>query len=201
MSDIKQKENSLLVAYDKAAEILKGAEPELACRKTGATYEDRTYGITFLGKVHEIRMSDVSFLGEGIPTIVEVLILHYLTSMEDRPVKGDFVSFSSIPDGMFYFKSFKQRALDKLVSKFGKKPESLVAAAAALGGTRWTAGKYSSIIPVLPKVDLVVQIHEADDEFPAEANILFSDNVVNFLPVEDTAFLGGYLVGALVRAT
>ena len=54
MSDIKQKENSLLVAYDKAAEILKGAEPELACRKTGATYEDRTYGITFLGKVHEI---------------------------------------------------------------------------------------------------------------------------------------------------
>ncbi|MBU8913807.1 MAG: DUF3786 domain-containing protein [Spirochaetales bacterium] len=201
MSDIRQKENSLLVAYDKAAEILRGAEPELVCRKTGATCEDGTYGITFLGKVHEICLPEVSFLGKGIPTIVEVLILHYLTCMEDKPVKGDLISFSSIPNGMFYFKSFKQRALDKLVGSFAKKPELLVTAAAVLGGTKWTAGEYSAIIPVFPKLDLVVQIYEADDEFPAEANILFSDNVVNFLPVEDTAFIGGYLVGALVRAT
>ena len=201
MSDITQKENSLLVAYTRAAEILKGANPDAICRRTGATYEDGTYGITFLGAVYEIRLPDVVFTREGTPTIVEVLILHYLTTAENKPAGGEFISFSNIPNGMFYFKSFKQRALDKLVSKFGKKPEQLVAAAAVLGGTTWTAGEYSFIIPVFPKVNLVVQLFEADDEFPAEANILFSDNIVNFLPVEDTAFLGGYLVGALARVT
>ncbi|MEE8440539.1 MAG: DUF3786 domain-containing protein, partial [Spirochaetia bacterium] len=102
-----------------------------------------------------------------------------------------------IPNGMFYFKSFKRRALDKLVGKFGKEPETLITAGAVFSGREWTTGDYSSIIPVFPKVEMVVQIHEADDEFPAEANILFSDNIVNFLPVEDTAFLGGYVVGAL----
>ena len=75
-----------------------------------------------------------------------------------------------------------------------------MAAAAALGGQKWTTGDHSSVIPVFPRIDVVVQIYEGDDEFPAEANILFSDNIVNFLPVEDTAFLGGWVVSALVRA-
>jgi len=201
MADKTQKENSLVVAYDRAAEILRRAEPDSVCTRTGATYESEIYGVTLLGTVYEIRMPDVSFVREGTPTILEVLVLHYLTTMEEKPVTGEFISFSNIPNGMFYFTSFKQRALDKLVGRFAKKPEMLVAAGAALGGRKWTAGKYSSVIPVFPKIDLVVQIYEADDEFPAEANMLFSDNIVNFLPAEDTAFLGGYLVGALVRVT
>ncbi len=200
VSHERQNENSLLVAYGRAAEILKEADPAVVCRKTGATFEDGKYSVTFLGTPYDISMPEVSFVSESIPTIVEVLILHYLTTAENNPVKGEFVGFSGIPNGMFYFKSFKRRALDKLVGKFRKEPEMLVEAGAALAGKEWTAGDYSSIIPVFPKIDMVVQINEADDEFPAEANILFSDNIVNFLPVEDTAFLGGYVVGALVDA-
>ena len=202
-SDIKetqeqQKENSLLVAYNKAAGILKKAVPGDICRKTGAVFENNSYKITFLGTIYEIGMPEVSFITQGVPTIVEVLILHYLTTREDKPVRGEFISFNSIPNGMFYFKSFQQRALDKLISNFEKNPEKLAAAGAALGGKKWTTGDYSSIIPVFPKIDMVVQIYEADDEFPIEANILFSDNIVNFLPAEDTAFLGGYMVRSLV---
>ncbi|MCK5197073.1 MAG: DUF3786 domain-containing protein [Spirochaetales bacterium] len=198
MSDTTQKENSLLVAYNKAAQILKKEKPDDICRKTGAIFENSSYEITFLGTIYEIGMPEVNFITEGVPTIVEVLILHYLTTMEDKPVRGEFVSFNSIPNGMFYFKSFQQRALDKLISNFEKNPAELVAAGAALGGEKWTTGDYSSIIPVFPKIDMVVQIYKADDEFPAEANILFSDNIVNFLPAEDTAFLGGYMVRSLV---
>ncbi len=198
--ETQQKENSLLVAYNKAAGILKKAEPSDICRKTGAIFENSSYKIIFLGTIYEISMPEVSFIAQGVPTIVEVLILHYLTTMKDKPVRGEFVSFSGIPDGMFYFKSFQQRALDKLINHFEKNPGKLVAAGAALGGEKWTTGDYSSIIPVFPKIDMVVQIYKADDEFPIEVNILFSDNIVNFLPVEDTAFLGGYLVRALVDA-
>ena len=200
MSDTRQKENSLLVAYNKAAQILKKEEPGVICRKTGSIFGKGRYKITFLGTIYEISMPEVRFITEGVPTIVEVLILHYLTTMKDKPVRGEFVSFNNIPNGMFYFKAFQQRALDKLISNFEKKPGKLVTAGALLGGKKWTTGDYSSIIPVFPKIDLVVQIYKADDEFPTEANILFSDNIVNFLPAEDTAFLGGYLVRALVDA-
>lgn len=205
MSDIRekqeqQKENSLLVAYGKAARLLQESDPGTVCARTGVVFENGTYKITFLGTIYEISMPEVRFITEGVPTIVEVLILHYLTTMKDKPVRGEFISFNNIPNGMFYFKAFQQRALDKLISNFEKKPEKLVTAGALLGGKKWTTGDYSSIIPVFPKIDLVVQIYKADDEFPTEANILFSDNIVNFLPAEDTAFLGGYLVRALVDA-
>jgi hypothetical protein len=200
MSDTRQKKNSLLVAYNKAAQILKKENPGAICRKTGSIFEKGRYKITFLGTIYEISMPEVRFITEGVPTIVEVLILHYLTTMEDKPVRGEFVSFNNIPNGMFYFKAFQQRALDKLISNFEKKPGKLVTAGALLGGEKWTTGDYSSIIPVFPKIDLVVQIYMADDEFPSRANILFSDNIVNFLSAEDIAFLGGYLVRALVDA-
>lgn len=197
MSDIRQKENSLIVAYDKAAHILKKSEPDNICKKTGTSYEKNRYKIKFMDSIYEIQMPEVSFLNEKVPIIVQVLILHYMTTMENQPVRGEFINFSSIPGGMFYFRSFKQRALDKLISTFEGRPEKLLSSAKSLGGDKWTTGEYSSIIPIFPKINMVVQYYKGDDEFPPEANILFSDSIVNFLPVEDTAFLGGYLAGTL----
>ncbi len=199
MTDARQKENSLLVAYDKAALILRKSDPDKICGKTGAVFENSIYKITFLGTIYEISMPDVSFITGSAPTIVEVLILHYLVSEKDEPAKGEFISFRGIPAGMFYFKSFQKRALDKLISVFKDSPEKLITAGTALGGKQWSAGDYSVIIPVFPRIDMVFQIYRADDEFPAEANILYSDSIINFLPAEDSAFLGGYLVGALAR--
>ncbi|MBI9105986.1 MAG: DUF3786 domain-containing protein [Spirochaetales bacterium] len=200
MSNTRQIENSLLVAYDKAACILENAKSGEICRKTGAIFENGTYKIAFLSGIYEISMPEVRFITKGVPIIVQVLILHYLTSMDENPVRGEFISFRGIPGGMFYFKSFQQRALDKLISNFIKRPEELLEAGASLGGKKWITGDYSVVIPVFPKIDMVVQIFKADDEFPLEANILYSDNITNFLPAEDAAFLGGYLVGILSRA-
>jgi hypothetical protein len=197
MSEARQKRNSLLVAYKKAAILLKKAQPEVICRKTGAVFEKGAYNINFLSKLYEISMPEVQFITQATPTIVEVLILHYLISEEDTPVKGEFISFRGIPGGMFYFKSFQQRALDKLISILGDSPEKLISAGTALGGKKWSAGDYSVVIPVFPKIDMVAQIYKADDEFPAAANILYSDNITNFLPAEDAAFLGSYFVGAI----
>lgn len=197
---MKQKENSLQVAYDSAAEILKKADPKEICGKTGALYEKSCYKVRFLKKLYEIKMPSVDFTPPGLPAIVEVLILHYLTAEKDAPKVKEFVNFSTIPDGMFYQKAFNRRALDKVIDRFGGDPEGLMAAGTALGGRKWTSGEYSVIVPVFPRIDLVVQLFPADEEFPVQANILFPDNIGNFLPVEDTALLGGYLVGALSRS-
>jgi len=200
MSEARQKENSLLVAYEKAAAILKKSQPPALCRKTGAVFGNGSYKIAFLGTSYEISMPETKFSLPEVPEIVQVLILHYLTSTGNKPVKGEYISFNGIPGGMFYFKSFQQRALDKLIVNFQKNPEKLLEAGSKLGGKKWTTGDYSVIIPIFPKIDMVVQIFTADDEFPAEANILYSDNTVNFLPAEDAAFLGGYLAGTLSAA-
>lgn len=199
MTDSDQKKNSLIVAHRKAGQILAEADPEAICDRTGASFTDGAFQVEFLGKAYQIRVPDVAFVSRGLPTIGEVLILHYLTSQENKPVRGEFVNFRSIPGGMFYAMSFQRRAVDRLLASFGKDPERLLDAAQSMGGQRWTTGDYSSVIPVFPRIDIVVQIYRGDDEFPPQANILFSDSVVNFLPVEDTAFLGGWVVSSLAR--
>ena len=44
-------------------------------------------------------------------------------------------------------------------------------------------------------------LHTEDEEFAAEANILFSGEIVNFLPLEDVAVLAGLIATRLARAT
>jgi hypothetical protein len=146
-------------------------------------------------------MPEVAFSEHHQILIVNVMILHYLTSAgAEPPAQGRYTSFSGIPGGMFYVASFQRRALDMLLTRFGENPDALVKAGISFGGSRWDTGDYAVSVPVLPRITLVFQIFEGDDEFPAEANILFPDNIGSFLPVEDTAFLGGYVVGALARA-
>ncbi len=197
MSDVRQKENSLLTAYTRAAQILRIEQSSEICRKTGAVFENSIYKINFIGTDYEIIMPEVRFITPGTITIIEVLILHYLTATDRQTVNGDFISFKGIPGGMFYFKSFQQRVLNKLIENFKDTPENLLKAGEAIGGKKWGIGDYSVAIQVFPRIEMVVQLFPADDEFPPDANILFSDSIVNFLPAEDAAFLGGYLVGNL----
>jgi hypothetical protein len=43
-------------------------------------------------------------------------------------------------------------------------------------------------------------LHGGDEEFPAAANILFRDEIVNFLPLEDVAVLAGLIATRLAKS-
>lgn len=193
-----QQENSLKVAYKKAAEILLSMEPAEVCERTGAVIEDSSYNIRFIDTTYRIVIPQVEFR-EKIPLILQVLILHYLTERNGPASSEALVNFSSIPGGMFYFESFKRRVLDKLVREFGEEPERLTDAAEKLGGRSWEKG-IGVFIPLFPRIDAVVQVYPEDEEFPSSANFLFTGTVGSFLPVEDIAFMGNYAAGMLIRA-
>jgi len=196
----KQLDNSLLTAYDKAAEILRNTDPEIICIKTGATYSDSSFMVTFLGSDYTINMPQVSFKEQDALLILQVMILHYFTAAGDETIESKLVSFSSLKGGMFYYHSFKQRVLSKLTSLFVRDEAKLISVVETLGRGQWTGSNYSSKISIFPKLDLLIQLFPGDDEFPSSVNVLFSDNIVNYLPIEDIAFLGGYVLKTLERA-
>ena len=73
-------------------------------------------------------------------------------------------------------------------------------AAGKLGGHRASFGDLSAVIPVFPRIDAMVVMHFGDEEFPPEASILFRDDIVNHLPVEDVAVLSTMIALRLHRA-
>lgn len=198
---IAQEENSLLTAHANAAALLDNEQPRVVCERTGALFEDGEYCLDFMDRTYRIGMPGAVFAEPRDITIVEVLLLHYLTTTGNHPAPGSPAGFASIPGAMFYFPSFKRRALDRLVSAFGTRPDELGKAISSLGGSRWSTGEHSWSIPVFPRIDVICQIFPGDDEFPPDANLLFTDTVSNLLPTEDTAFLGGYVVGRIIKTS
>ena len=53
-------------------------------------------------------------------------------------------------------------------------------------------GDFAFVLYPLPKIAMYYIFYEADEEFPATVNCLFSDNANSFLPVDGLADLGEY---------
>ena len=129
-----------------------------------------------------------------------ILLLHDLLTADGTPMADQWIAFRNLPGGLGYDAAFRGRASMRLSHAFGTELSTFVDVATAHGGERLTFGDASFLFRALPRVWLAVVVHLADDEFPAEANVLFDGAASHYLPTEDLAVLGGMLAGQLVKA-
>jgi hypothetical protein len=137
--------------------------------------------------------------GEAIPDIAErILVLHYLSA--DPPVgsSGKQITFADLPDGRFYNAAFLRRTRDQLLRAFGANPARLLTAGAAVGASATEVGDASLALRPFPGFGMTVVMWKGDDEFAAEASVLFDEDVRYYLCAEDIAVLSGIVVRRLV---
>ena len=184
-------------AFETAVSLFRAADADDVCAGSGADREDGMIIFSYFGKNYGIDSTDAGFHPDDISLMEKVLILHYLTSNPDKPSsnppKGEYVSFETLPNGMFYNYAFRKFGPAILLKSFGEEPEKILAAEEALNGCRESYGDVSVRFTVLPNIDVIVVLHRGDDEFPPEANILFRDNIIEYLSLEDIARLGGLI--------
>ncbi len=81
---------------------------------------------------------------------------------------------------------------------FGSNVDGLRKAVDRLGGTAIeSSGAVFGVTP-LPYAPMQLIVWEGDEEFPAEANILFDATVGDYLSPEDVAWLAGMVVYRLM---
>ena len=191
------------IAYQKAREDLLARKPEeLAglCERSGAVLNGRTIRLTFFGSRVELRFprsGSLEFLPTDLPLVEKILILHYLLARERKPVKGQMVAFKNLPGASFYDPTYQKRGPRRIARRFGESVEAFRQACRNLGWRETELGDASFQFDILPKIRGLVVLHAGDEEFPAEANILFDDAIVNFLPLEDVAVLAGLIATRL----
>ena len=71
--------------------------------------------------------------------------------------------------------------------------------ARALGGEKTDYGDRAVVIPVLPRVPVVLVFWRGDEEFQPEAHILFDSTVSSYLSTEDIAVLSQQVVFGLIK--
>jgi hypothetical protein len=155
---------------------------------------DRTYLVSY--PLFEFK--DQADSAQDIPIQEQVLILHYLMAAEVPDLSGDWVSYREIPGASFYYGAFVKRAVDPLKKAFGQNIYGFSQAAQKLQACKIENGDAGFEFRALPAVPLQLILWEGDDEFPAEANILFDKTIGRILSPEDVAWLAGMVVYRLI---
>ena len=155
---------------------------------------DRIYRLTY----PQFEFEEFEETGREIPLQEQVLILHYLAASEIPAASGHWISYREISGASFYFGAFVQRAIDPLKKVFGHDAPGLSRAAEKLQMTKIDNGDAGFELQVFPTVPLQLILWTGDDEFPAEANILFDQTIGRILSPEDVAWLAGMVVYRLM---
>jgi hypothetical protein len=129
-------------------------------------------------------------------SVLGILItLYALNACSDICVPAPFKSFKEFPGSMPYVGAFTSHTEQLLVPYIAEVKESVPRIIEALNGQKsplGTGGDFSFIVYPLPKIALCYIFYEADDDFPASATCLFSNNANQFMPVDGLADVGEY---------
>jgi hypothetical protein len=190
-------------ARDLAARELADDDLETIARRSGfATDGPALLRVPFLDRSYTVTYPDFEFddrdnPGAQVPLQEQVLILHYLQGCRPR-LEGRWVAYRELPGAGFYFGAFVKRAVDPLKKVFGQNVTALNKAAARLGGIPIETGTAGFQLNLLPYAPIQMIVWEGDEEFPAEANILFDATAGDYLTPEDAAWLASLAVYRLM---
>jgi hypothetical protein len=196
-------------AQQAAQRAFEQVDPAAVAARAGVTYHSLDDGagwleVPFFGTVYSVdwpggavvRVADQG----GADIATRLILLHYLITADGTPLAGRWIAFRNLPGGLGYDGAFQGRANLRLARAYGSQQEPFEAAARSLSGERLAFGNASFLFRLLPRVWLAVVLHMADEEFPANANVLFDASSEHYLPTEDLAVLGGMLASRLVKA-
>lgn len=194
---------NLDVTLKKVLEEFRNRGAQEMAWKAGAGFENNEFEFIFLHTPVIVSYPEgkvtIKDSGQEMGIIETILVLHYLVHAGGNPLVNRQISFKELPGGSIYIEPFTNRCIRPLIYHFGNNLEQFDRASNKCGGSKEKFGDISYCFQVLPNVSVTLVLWEGDDEFPANANILFDETAGDYLPTEDYAFLCGMLVNKLKK--
>ncbi len=111
---------------------------------------------------------------------------------------GSWVSFADLKDASPYAPAFQKTVLKSLAATFAGREDALEVAVEALRGSRINANSY--FLPAFACIPMRVQFWDGDEDFPAQANLLFDQNATDFIHVESIVTIASEALSQLATA-
>ena len=176
-----------------------------AWNEISALTEKKKLSVRFLADEYEIDLEQkrVLSLSCNAPAkeYLSIILLHYLIQRLKSEIlpkpSGDWVDFRQIEGGDAYYPAFKKRVIGALLRKFAAGGDALLDVIERLPAKRAQVGDAGVVIEVFPGVPILITLWKADDEFKAEANLLFDRGVSRIFCTEDIVVLAELVARAL----
>ena len=143
-----------------------------------------------------IEPGKITLGNEDCPSVFGILISLYALNANPGVCSPlPFKSFKEFPDSMPYagaFATHTEQVLVPYVDKIKRSAQIITEKLKGEPGPHGTGGDFSFTVYPLPKIALCCIFYEADDDFPASATCLFSNNANRFMPVDGLADVGEY---------
>jgi hypothetical protein len=187
-----------------AVEKLVTESLDMILQRTGfESVADDQFRVPFLNRAYRISFPEFTFEDEAdsqeeVPIQEQILILHYMLSPAPSPSTDNWISYREIPGASFYYSTFVKRAIDPLKKVFGQNIDDFIRAADTIGDKAIDTGDAGYEFRLFPNIPVRLILWAGDEEFPAEANVVFDENIGSMLSPEDIAWLAGMLVYRLI---
>ena len=174
---------------------LAGLDPSSVCSRCDVSYEkpSGSYLLDSFGCQIAVSPLEQAFsVEDSIGTIVlnelgiysRLAILKYLNGCKDIPLGGQLVNPSTLPGGDIFLRGTHVLPLERLANRFSGDIPGFYEVGAKLGGKRIALADAALQLFPLPKMPVCVLFWERDEEFPANASILFDTSCQFHLPTD-----------------
>ena len=196
------------IPFSYYADLFSKADPAEISTRTGIPCENGTFKITLLGSEYAITQSPPGVKGGGcgssrgdcVPLPVQTYLIRYLLEGKRIPWQNTWKTFREMPWGELYIKPYTGRVLTRAAFTFGTRLNAFKAACEKMGATPVPNGDAGYEFDFIEGYKVRVLVWEGDDEFPPNAQILYSDNFQDGFAPEDRVVTGDILITTIKAA-
>lgn len=173
-----------------------GGEVDRLSETLPARLEDRGYIFKAFGETCRLEPSGLFLNGrpETGPKGI-IITLYALSDSRESPILEPFRAFKEFPDSMPYAGAFVTHTENILIphaESMRKQKDLIIDGLDGSSAPAGTGGDTAFIVKPLPKITLCYILYEADEDFPASITCLYSNNAIQFLPIDGLADVGEY---------
>ena len=125
-------------------------------------------------------------------------MFHY--AVENPRPSGEMVPFRSVKRAYPFESAYRSSILEPLAQLFAGRADALQAAFQRLGAEKIAHCDAGGRLDVIPGLKLDVLFWDGDDEFPAQANMLFDSNITDFMHEENVVGVASDAAAFLAEA-
>lgn len=183
-------------------EKFRNLEPaQVTARLAGVQWNGNVFTVKLLGREFQIFHPDYAIIavdGGPIPPLpTQTFLLRYLLECKDVVWKGEWKTFREMPWGELYIKPYTGRVLTRAAFTFGTRLDAFRAAAEKMGAKPVPHGDAGYLFELVGGYQIQILAWAGDEEFPPNAQVLYSDNFAEGFAAEDRVVAGDILISSI----
>ncbi len=183
---------------EKFRELNPGA---VTARLSDVTWDGSCFSVKLLGREFAITHPDYTITpkdsGKVPPLATQTFLLRYLLECKDVAWKNQWKTFREMPWGEMYIKPYTGRVLTRAAFTFGTRLDAFRAAAEHMGAIPVPHGDAGYLFELVGGYRMQILVWAGDEEFPPNAQVLYSDNFADGFAAEDRVVAGDILISTI----